>query len=432
MTLRESLHVIRRWRSVVVAGALIGVVVGWVSAPGTATTTTFEATQTLILDRRTDFVQIPRAAVLVTLGAVPDRVAARLGIDGRLVRSTVSAETPINLGVLLIKGRSVDRAQAEALANVTAEELIVELGGEKAPLRTLEPAVAAPVETDDIQGPSSRPGRALMLGAFGLLLGVGAAFAVDRFDNRVRSKRTAEDALGVPVVAEVPPIPRSAGGRLLPLTEPSSFVEAYRGLRSSVDRWTPQTEHDDGHRVIVVASASAGEGRTTTVAHLAATLAEAGRSVLVISADLRRPALHLYFDRPRDPGLVDVLSGGPGAPTLADLDLTTAIPGVRFVSSGAPTANPAPLLDHAGDLLRAARSLCDFVLVDSPPLLTTSDAVDLAREADGVLLVLRAGRTSIGAATRSAELLQRFDIPVLGAVLLASETTPNARPRRPV
>ncbi len=428
MTLRESLHVLRRWWSVILAGVLIGVVVGWVSAPATAAkTTAFQATHTLIFDPEArGGSQIYQTAVLATLGAVPDRVAARLGIDRRRVRSRVSAEIPANLGVLLITGRSADRAQAEALANVTAEELIIELGGQEAPLHTLEPAVASPVETDDIQGPTSRLGRSLLVGTFGLLLGVGAAFAVDRFDNRIRSKRAAEEALGVPVVAEVPPIPRSAGGRLVTLTEPSSFVEAYRGLGSSVDRWTPRTDNDDGHRVIVVTSATAGEGRTTTVAHLAATLAEIGRSVLVISADLRRPSLHLYFDRPRDPGLVDVLAGGSGAPTLADLDLTTTIPRIRFVSSGAPVDNAAPLLDRAGDVLGAARSLCDFVLIDSPALLTTSDAADLARHADGVLLVVRAGRTSIGAARRGAELLARLDIPVLGAVLIASDAAPTS------
>jgi capsular exopolysaccharide synthesis family protein len=430
MTLRESLRVMRRWRSVIAAGVLIGVVVGWMSAPGTAATTTvFQATHTLIADPQAGGdAYIYRAAVLAKLGAVPGRVAARLGIDRRRVQSMLSTETPVRVKLLLITGRSADRAQAEALADVTAEELIVELGGPKAPLLTLEAAVASPVETEDIRGPSSRPDRALLLGAFGLLLGVGAAFAVDRFDNRIRSKPTAEAALGVAVVAEVPSIPRSARGRLLVGTQPSSFIEAHRRLRTIVDRWTPRTEDDDGHRVIVVTSTTADEGKTTTVAHLAATLAEIGRSVLVISADLRRPRLHLYFDRPREPGLVDVLRGAPDARRLADLNLTTAIRGVRFVASGAPVDNPAPLLHQAGDLLREARGLGDFVLVDSPPLLTSSAAADLARHADGVLLVVRAGRTSIAAAARSAELLQRLDIPVLGAVLVASDTAPDLLP----
>ncbi|HYT39475.1 MAG TPA: CpsD/CapB family tyrosine-protein kinase [Acidimicrobiia bacterium] len=422
MTRIKSVHVMWRWRSVIAAGVLIGVVVGWMSAPGTAATATdFQATHTLIADPQGGEAFLYRAAVLARLGAVPGRVASRLGIDRRLVQSMVSTETPVGVGLLLITGRSADRAQAEALANVTAAELIVELGGPKSPLHTLEPAVASPVPTDDVKGPGSHPGRALLLGAFGLLLGVGGAFGVERFDNRIRSKHTAEDALGIPVVAEVPPIPRSDRGRLQSGAHPSAFVEAYRGLRTSVERWTPGTGGDDGHRVIVVTSPTGGEGKTTTVAHLAVSLAEIGHSVLVVSADLRRPRLHRYFDRPGEPGLADILRGAPDARRVTDLNLATAIRGVRFVASGAPVGNPAPLLDSAGDVLRDARSLADFVLVDSPPLLTTSDAAQLADSADGVLLVVRAGNTSIGAAARSAELLQRLGIPVLGAVLVAGD-----------
>lgn len=435
MTLPESLRVMRRWRLVILAGVLVGVVVGWVSAPGTAaTTTTFQATHTLLLDPQAGGgSQINRAAVRATRGAVPDRVADRLGIDRLRLRSMVSAETRDDMDVLLITGRNADPAQAEALADVTAEELIVELGGEQSPLRTLEPAVASPVETGDIEGPTSRSGRALLLGAFGLVLGVGAAFAVDRFDNRIRSRPAAEDALGFPVVAEVPSIPRSARGRLLTGPGPSEVMDAYRRLRTIVAQWTPPPDNRDSHRVIVVTSPTTKEGKTTTVAHLAATLAETGRSVLAISADFRRPRLHLYFDRPREPGLVDALTGGAGVvPRVADLALATPIRSVHFIASGPPVDNPSPLIKGAGDFLRAARTSCDFVLVDSPPLLTASDAADLARHADGVLLVVRSGRTSMGAASRSAELLERLDIPVLGAILVASDTaSPSSRSRRP-
>jgi Mrp family chromosome partitioning ATPase len=424
MTLRESLRVVWRWRSIIVAGALLGVIVGWASAPGTAAPiTAFQATHTLILKPGRS-VETPRLTeVLATLGPVPDRVAARLHLDPGLVKSAVSAEAR-DPGLLLISSRSTDRAEAEALANVTAEELIVYLGGQNSPLETLEPAVASPVEADQIQGPRSRPGRALMLGAFGLVLGVGAAFGVERFDNRIRSKPAAEEALGVPVMAEVPTLPRSNRGRMLTEPQPSSFVEAYRGLRTIVDRWSIRTGNEGGHRVVVVVtSPTGGEGTTTTVAHLAATLGEIGRSVVVISADLRHPRLHLYFGRPREPGLTDILRGAPDVRQLTDLNLRTTTPGVRFVSSGAPVRNPAPLLDHIGDHLRAARSMGDFVLVDAPPLLTTSDGADLARHADGVLLVVRAGHTSTGAASRSVELLERLDIPVLGAVLVGSDAS---------
>jgi Mrp family chromosome partitioning ATPase len=322
----------------------------------------------------------------------------------------------------LITARSSDKTRAENLANVTAEELIVELGGPKAPLGTLEPAVASPVTTGRFDGPTSGAGRALLLSVFGLVLGIGAAFALERFDNRIRSRRAAEEVLGVPVMVEVPALPRSHRGRTL--TEgPSQFIEAYRGLRTSVDHWTTRPGSVDGHRLIVVTSPVGGEGATTTVAHLAAALGEIGRSVIVISADLRHPELHLYFDKAREPGLTDILRGAPDARRLTDLNLVTSVRGVRFVASGAPVRNPAPLLDRLEDHLRDARSLSDFVLVDAPPLLTTSDGPDIARHADGVLVVVRAGRTSAGAAARAAELLQRLNIPLIGGVLVGSDSS---------
>jgi Mrp family chromosome partitioning ATPase len=418
MIARRFLHVVRQWRRIVLAGVVIGLVVGWVSAPGSATRSSFEATSTVFLDTRAGRSPIP-AVLGATYGPVPSRVAARLGLDRQFVRSRVRAEFRPLATALLITGRSSDPGQAEALANVTTEELVVEMGGEKAPLRVLETAVAAPAKSQGIVGPASRPGRALLLGAFGLMLGVSAAFGVELLDNRLRSKRAAEEVPGVRVIAELPPISRSESGRLITAAESPPLIEAVRGLRTSVDHWAHQGS-GDSRRVVLVTSPLGGEGATTAVAHLAVALGEVGRSVVVISADLRHPRLHLFFGKAREPGLTDVLRGAPDARRLADLNLATTARGVQFVSSGAPVRNPSPLLDRIGDHVRDARSMGDFVLVDAPPLLTTSDAADLARHADGVLLVVRSGWTSVGAVTRSMELLERLDIPVLGAVLIGS------------
>jgi len=416
MGLADTLHGFRRWWFLVVAGVLIGVAVGWVSASGkSAGRSAFEATSTLLVDPRvTDGSLINRAAVLATMGAVPDRVAARLGVDGTLVRSEVSAGTHDNEGEVLITARSPTRAGAEALANVTAQELVVEFGAAKSPLTILEPAVASPVPDGAFNGPTSRPGRALLLGGFGLLLGLGAAFVVERFDNRVRTREAAQEALGVPVLAEVPPLPRVERGRLVSGEQSSPFVEAYRGLRTMVAQRT-------GPGLIVVTSPTGGEGKTVTVAHLAAALGELGRSVVAVSADLRRPRLHSYFDKARQPGLTDLLRGAPDVRRLTDLNLATNLRGVRLVASGASVRNPSLLIDQLGEVLKEARELGEFVLVDAPPLLTASEAAEIARHADGVLLVLRAGRTSIGAAVRSAELLERLNVPLLGAVLVGGD-----------
>jgi capsular exopolysaccharide synthesis family protein len=282
------------------------------------------------------------------------------------------------------------------------------------------------VDSSGVQAPNSKPVRAALLGLLGLLAGVAGAFALDRLDSRIRSKESAEAAFGVLVVAEVPRLAKASQGQLLARTQPSSpFVEAYRGLRTYVALWAPEADREDGHRVLVVTSPSAGEGKTTTAAHLAAMLAEIGRSVVVVSADLRRPRIHHYFDLPPGPGLVEALAAKSG-PVFTGLDRPTSIRGVRLVPSGAPLENPAPLFEHAGELVESVRGLADFVLIDAPPLLVANDAVEMARFADGVLLVARAGQTPIEAAERSAEILDRLEIAVVGAVLVASEAASSA------
>ena len=485
MGFKDFRHVLRRRLLVVIVGFILGVAAGWSTAPGQATReTTFTATHTALYDSEgSQAYTIDQVALLASSGEVPSRVAARLKLDRGQVRSAVLAVANGDVGTLSITARSPEAAGAVSLAEITAEELANEIDAApraayqaevdrltvhvetarnrlkaspkntpaeaqaqttletaeeglqqyksskapKAQLRVLETATATAFTPAGVRAPNSKPVRALLLGGLGLLFGLAGAVALERLDSRIRSKAAAEEAFGAAVIAEVPLIPKSSQGQLLARTQPTSpFVEAYRGLRTHVALWTPEADSDDGHRVIVVTSPSAGEGKTTTVAHLAAMLAEIGRSVVVISADLRRPRLHEYFDLPLAPGLVEALGTKNGPPVFARLDQATPVRGVRLVPSGAPVENPAPLFEHAASLLATFRGLADFVLVDAPPLLVANDAVEMARYADGVLLVARAGQTPIEAAERSAETLERLEIPVVGTVLVASEAASTA------
>jgi capsular exopolysaccharide synthesis family protein len=487
-SLRDSLGALRRRILVVVIGLVVGGAAGWFTAPGEAGgVTTYQATHTLIYEARGgQGYNIEQAALLATTGEVPSRVAARLKLDRSQVRSGVSAEAKSEVATISITGRSDSPDGAVALADVTAEELEAEIVGggratadaelgrlqgqldaarnhfnaippkntaeraatqadvqaaeralqqyqasaSKTPtseLRTLEKASATTVRPAGVQAPNSKPGRAFLLGLVGLLAGIVGAFRFDRLDSRIRSKAAAEEAFGAPVVAEVPRIPKASQGEMLALTDPSSpFVEAHRGLRTYVALWAPEADREDGHRVIVVTSPSPSEGKTTTVAHLAAMLAELGRSVVVISADLRRPRLHQFFDLPAGPGLTEALAIQYGPPVFSGLDRPTSIRGVRLVPSGPAVENPAQLFEHAEDLVLAVRPLADFVLIDAPPLLVANDAVEMARHADGVLLVARSGKTPLEGAQRCAETLARLEIPVVGTVLVGSEAASNA------
>ncbi len=314
-------------------------------------------------------------------------------------------------------------------------------GAPEPPLTTLEKAKAHPAEGWAL--PRSRPARSAILGGLGLVLGLFGALAADRLDTRVRGKEDAERAFDLPVIAEIPPLGGSSRSReLLVATKPASpFVEAFRALRTVVlfaasERTANGQDpidvaHANGstpHRaeVILVTSPSAGEGKTTTAAHLAAVLAEAGRRTLVISADFRRPRIHEYFGVPREPGLSDVLDSGTGRVRLSDLQMNTSYEGVHLLPSGGPVDNPAQLLAESAVLIAAARQLFDYIVIDTPPLLVANDATELAAGADAVIMVAKADRTSRDASRRATEVLRRVDAPLLGVVISSAHDTPTA------
>jgi capsular exopolysaccharide synthesis family protein len=330
---------------------------------------------------------------------------------------------------------------ATSLAQAQSELALLEADGAVAPpFRSLQVGEGRPADEEGWAIPESKPVRAGMLGAFGLLLGVGGALAADRLDTRVRGKEDAERAFDLPVVAEIPSLPSGAKrGELLVATRPASpFVEACRALRTVVLFAASNNAEDDAQttngsgasappaQVVLVTSPSAGEGKTTTTAHLAATLAEFGKRVLVISADFRRPRIHEVFGVPREPGLSDVLDAGSGRVRLSDLQMATSFKGVHLLPSGGPVDNPAQLLTETAQLISAARALFDFIVVDTPPLLVANDATELAVEADMVLIMAKADRTSREGARRSVEILRRVEAPLLGVVVAAAHDAPSA------
>jgi len=168
-------------------------------------------------------------------------------------------------------------------------------------------------------------------------------------------------------------------------------------------------------RTIGVTSAAPGEGKSTTLANLAIALAEAGRRVIVIDADLRRPGLHSLFGLDQRDGLSTLLQGEPAQLPLQD----TQAAGVRVLTSGPLPTNPLEVLasrrlDH---VLALAQAQADVVLVDTAPAAALADAAILAQRLGGMLLVVSAGRTKRDLARRAREQLERSGASLLGVVL---------------
>jgi non-specific protein-tyrosine kinase len=196
------------------------------------------------------------------------------------------------------------------------------------------------------------------------------------------------------------------------LAEPHSpAAEAYRSLAANLQF----AYADPQPRTIGVTSATAGEGKSTTVANLAIALAEGGRRVIVIDADLRRPGLHTLFGVDGREGLANVLLGDHAQLPLLD----TPAPGVRLLASGSVPANPLEALASVRfeQVLALARATADFILVDTAPAGALADAAVLAPRLEGMLLVVSAGRTKRDLARRAREQLERVNANLLGVVL---------------
>ncbi|HZR00633.1 MAG TPA: CpsD/CapB family tyrosine-protein kinase [Chloroflexota bacterium] len=192
----------------------------------------------------------------------------------------------------------------------------------------------------------------------------------------------------------------------------SPVAEAYRTLRNNVQL----SNVDNPVRSLLVSSASQDEGKSTTLANLGVTFAQAGNRVVLVDCDLRRPTLHKLFGVPNDKGLTSMLLADQSA-ALPLLD--TPVEGLRLLPSGPPPPNPSELLGSKRLEAAIARlqEEADLLLFDSPPVLAVSDAAVLARRVDAVLLVVSAGKTKRDQASRARQVFDRTGARILGVVL---------------
>ncbi len=263
------------------------------------------------------------------------------------------------------------------------------------------------------------PRRTAVMGLLvGLLLGAGLAFLRDYLDDSVKSKDDLARVVGgLPNLALVPPVPGwkdRAKPLVVSTTDPKSpAAEAYRSLRTSIQF----LGLDRPLRTIQVTSASASEGKSTTIANLGVALAQAGQRVVIVCCDLRQPRIHEFFGLDNAKGFTSVL--------LGDVSLSAALQEVagqdhlRLLASGPVPPNPSELLSgrRTVDVLTALQAECDVVLVDCPPILPVTDAAVLSNRVDATLLVVTAGITTGKELQRSLELLNQVGAPIIGTVL---------------
>jgi capsular exopolysaccharide synthesis family protein len=272
----------------------------------------------------------------------------------------------------------------------------------------------------------------------GLVLGLAAIFFLEYMD---RSIKNPEDLERVTKLASLGVIPaagsasrqygynygygrttprlraieadgKEAGIELIPHTDARSpIAESYRAFRTSL-----LLASANSPKVIVITSSFAREGKTTTSVNLATVLAQMGKPVLLLDADLRRPRLQKVFSGKMNLGLVNYLAANI---PLDDIIQPTEVPNLSVVLSGPIPPNPSELLasDRMKHLIAEMRAKYAYVIFDSPPVLAVTDAIVLGAAADGVVLTVHGGKTPRELVQRSSERLRQANIPVLGALL---------------
>lgn len=210
-------------------------------------------------------------------------------------------------------------------------------------------------------------------------------------------------------------------GRLVTISDPAGAAsEAYRVLRANL----LYAFVDVPPKVLTLTSPNPREGKSTVCANLGVTLAQAGKSTLILDCDLRRPTMHRIFQMRNLRGLASACAGEHG---LQKVSQESRVPGLKIVTAGPLMPNPAELLDSGSfvELLRVAREEFDYVLLDTPPIGMFSDSLVLSTRGDGVLLVLDAQNTRKKAIRQTVRSLEAVGANMLGTVMSNAEVPKN-------
>jgi capsular exopolysaccharide synthesis family protein len=250
----------------------------------------------------------------------------------------------------------------------------------------------------------------------GIVLGVFLALILEWWDTRVKSPEQVKNILGVPAMAALPVMPKAKDSAdiVTPVAmQGEPMLEPYHLLRTNL-----QSSWEDGRSgTVLVTSADISEGKSTTVSFVGAALAASGLNVILIDADLRRPQLHKFFDIEQSRGLVQLISDTEGR--LESYIQETSVENLSLLTAGSRASNPSALFgsERFLQVLEEAKGAADVVLLDSPPVLYSSDALVIAGEVDRVLLVIGAGMLRGDTISRARQALGMVRVKQVDAVL---------------
>lgn len=266
----------------------------------------------------------------------------------------------------------------------------------------------------------------LLAAIVGAMLALGIIFLIDYLDDRVRTPQDLERIIDTSVLSTISQLPGQKNRRwrrksrkdeapppLISINEPRHpIAESYRTLRSNLQFASVDVELN----ALLITSSTESEGKTTTAANLGVVMAQSGKRVILVDADLRKPRLNRYFNLPRTPGLTEAMwiEDDSIAAYLRD----TEVNGLRVLSSGKIPPNPADLLGshRMQRLVESLKKEADIIIFDAPPVLAVTDSAILSQLAQGVLLVIDTSRTTRASVSRAVETLAHAKANLFGVV----------------
>jgi succinoglycan biosynthesis transport protein ExoP len=243
------------------------------------------------------------------------------------------------------------------------------------------------------------------------LISLSLAVLRDQLDERIHTGETLENMAGRRILATLPRVKNGFHGLIVDQGCPPALLESFRILRGNILLSMPEPLP----RIIMLTSPRPGEGKSTTTANLAASIAMSGKRVLIIDCDLRHPSIHQIYDLPNEIGLSMVLAGETAGETAIQ---PTTIQQLDVMTAGPVPAYPPELLASSEfpSLLAALRDTYDCILLDSTPLVNLSDGAMLAAHAEGVLVVVASGYTRYPDLNMALRVLEQVGAPILGLI----------------
>jgi capsular exopolysaccharide synthesis family protein len=430
MDIRDFLRVVRRRWLLIVALMMCGAATAQLVTMFTQPQ--FEATSELFvavhgndtvvdLNQGNAFAQgrVASYVMLATSPKVINEVNSQLGVSAGIVKQALSATNPDKTVLINIRATSTNAKQAAQIANAAAAALVALVGSmEETGDLAVQPVSLRKVQDATVPAQPFAPAPVSNL-AVGILLGLASGLAVallvDRVDTRLRGREAVESLTDASVLGALSEEPNHSEDVIL--RSPSKFsprAESFRQLRTHLQF----ANVDGGVNSILVTSSIPSEGKSTTSANLAIVLAQSGLNVLLVDADLRRPTVAKVLGLEGSVGLTTVLTGRvPLADAIQPVDFSDRL---SVLTSGAIPPNPSEMLGSATmeRTLLEMKKRFDIVIIDSPPLVSVSDASALASLVSGVLLVASVdGRLHREQFCQSLETLQFVKGKLLGLVL---------------